>query len=311
MGEHTMLDSELDLHRPAEPTHTTPAAGERRTPRILVAADAEEPPREVLELARELAVLFGGELHLLRVNASDGTVSRSEPARAPSQPSVISVVERHGHSIARADGEFVATVAAYALELNATLVIVPGYLHRGRRVLKLVRSSGCAVLVARRNLMRGMVLAATDLGDPRFPVIRQAGALGALAQTAVVAVHNVPPARVALDVQGERLARIESDTRVTSRQLQTLVEATSTFKIQTAVLTCLLDPVAAILREARDRDASLVVVGTHLDGRAAKRSSVSVDVVNLAATSVLVVPVSKAEAARVGARVGPEPVPAR
>lgn len=300
-----MLNDELDLDRSTEFTHTRSDAGATRPPRILVAADTGGPPADALELARELVFLIGGELHLLLVNANKRAHSAGEQD-LPAHRMVISV-ERHGNAVAHTEGEFVPAVAAYALELNATLIIVPGDAQRGRRVQKLVQSSKRAVLVARRKLT-GMVLAATDLGDRRFPIMRQAGALGQMTRASVVAVHNVSPARVELDLESGRVTRIEPHTGATSRQLEALLAGTSTLKIPTAVLTSFLDPVDAILREARDRDASLVVVGTHLDRGTAKRSSVSSDVVNLAATSVLVVPLSGESGPRMPERVDADAV---
>jgi nucleotide-binding universal stress UspA family protein len=305
-----MLDSELEPRESSEERPAaSPRAGGRHTPRILVAADTHDAAPEMLDIARELVGLLGAELHLVRVTPGEPTAAaRCESTLAPTHPTLDSLVQQDGHSVAVAEGEFVPTVCSYARELNASLVILPGYARRGRDVAKLVRSSGRAVLVAKRRLVSGIVLAATDLSDPRFPVVRRAGALGAVAQISVVAVHNVCPALVQLDGQAGRIARIEADRAATGRQLQALVQVTSNFKIQTAVLTSLLDPVDAILHEARSRDASLVVVGAHLGGRAAKRSSVSADLVNLAPTSVLVVPLRPVQSRAEQPRIDAEPI---
>jgi nucleotide-binding universal stress UspA family protein len=190
-------------------------------------------------------------------------------------------------------GDFVATVCEHAEALGAALLIVSGHEQPGGRITALSRQSGRPVFVARtRPIDSNKVLAATDLSDERFPVLRLAYKFGGFLHAPLVAVHNVPPKSLEAPTRSRRQA--PDPDFVATTGLQALVDVTRSLGYETAVLSCMFDPVDAVLREARARRADTIMVGTH-EPRAGERISVAAQIVNLASQSVLVVPLDHLE----------------
>lgn len=190
-------------------------------------------------------------------------------------------------------GSFVDEVAELARELDVERVIMPPLATPfGATVTALARAAGVPVLVARAPTSHETIVAATDLEDPSYPVIRAAVALAAGLETPIVALHNAVPGRVSL---ASAAARASDRDSVTSggegrRQLERAAAWPELFA--EAVVANDPSPVEAILREARARDADLVVVGSRPRSWLSRvfGSSVASDVVNLARRSVLVAP---------------------
>lgn len=196
-------------------------------------------------------------------------------------------------------GAFVRQVVAYAMGTDAALIVVSPHGDRlGRTVTLLACSAGVPVLVAREATSEDTIVAATDLRSADFPVLRAAAELGQQLDARLVTVHNVSPVAmvVGIDeawpmalrpgdlVRGD-LVRVERSDR--------LVRVCGRLPVLAhPVVRTEVDPVAAILGEARAHDADLVVVGARrydwlswmVDG------SVAAQVVDRAQRSVLVTP---------------------
>jgi nucleotide-binding universal stress UspA family protein len=190
-------------------------------------------------------------------------------------------------------GEFVTQVARYVEEVQAQLLLLPPH---GEGFSELVASlsarTGTPVLVSRAPCKLRTILAATDLRDSEYPVLRFAGALGGRWNSDIVAVHNLDPqpvsgsekAHAPADVLRGEPGRAAGMSRLRRASQQLLAPVR-------AVVRDDADPVDAILDEARAHDAHLVVVGLK-QGHRSNRCGVTARVVDLAQRSVLVVPVS-------------------
>ena len=188
-------------------------------------------------------------------------------------------------------GDFVTQVARYVEAVGAQLLLLP---PQGESVSEIVAALSARtrtpVLVSRAPCSVHTIIAATDLRDAEYPVLRFAGDLGRRLDTDIIAVHNLewpaiagsPGASDPADVlRGEpgRAAGLERLCRV-SQQLLAPVQP---------VVRDDADPVDAILDEARTHDANLVVIGLR-SGREGITGSVAARVVDLTQRSVLVIP---------------------
>jgi nucleotide-binding universal stress UspA family protein len=192
-------------------------------------------------------------------------------------------------------GDFASTVCEHAEALGASLIIVSGYERPGGRVTALARAAAVPVFVSRaRGTDDTTILAATDLTDEQYPILRLAYKLGGLTQAPLVAVHNVAPKTLQLPVRASARAVVAPDPAIVTKRLEALVDVTRKLGFETAVLSSMFDPVDAILREAKARYVDTIVVGTRapLPG---ERGSVAAQVINLATQSVLVIPLEPLE----------------
>lgn len=182
-------------------------------------------------------------------------------------------------------GHLVEDAANRAAEVDAAfLVLAPSTGRLGATAAALARASSRPVLVARTPVRRATLLAATDLKDDDYWVLRQAVELGAQLEAPVVAVHNVSCLPVAFDRHTPR-----GSASIPSQALR-LVRATEQLEssMETIVATE-VDPVDAILDQARAHDADIIVVGTRPRGGLSERS-VAAEVVNRSDRSVLITP---------------------
>lgn len=228
-----------------------------RRSRILLATEASAPPRDCLGLAEELVSATGAELSVLRVEPN----SR----------------------------EFAAKVAARAAEVGARLLLVPSREHSGQRTNTVLQATGIPVLVVWSCVSTCDILAATSLRYTDFPVLRGAAEIGRILGANVAAIHNVVPDSTE---RHEALCRVRDCASASVKERgRMLIEATYVMRLKTAVLTHMVDTVEAILHEARLRNASLIVAGTHLSENR-RVNTVPIDLVNLASRSVLLVPLT-------------------
>jgi nucleotide-binding universal stress UspA family protein len=180
-------------------------------------------------------------------------------------------------------GDFVEDAASRAAEVDAAFIVLPPSTGRlGATAAALARASSRPVLVARTPLRRAALLAATDLKDDTYWVLRQAVELGARLETPVVAVHNVSCLPSGFDTPS-RLDSIQTQALRLVRATEQL-EATMETVVATEV-----DPVDAILDQARARNADVIVVGTRPRGRPSDRS-LAAEVVSRSDRSVLITP---------------------
>lgn len=256
---------------------------------ILFVTSSEQPPRVSLQRAQELADRAGIELRVLRVvperqlspalgfGSEAPLVRFVEAVRATSQHCREVLGRRYADDrLALVTGSLSACAAIYAAEVDAALLILPAGELRGREVTALARNTGRPALVLRPNTRDvRLIVAATDLTQPDYPVLRSARALAALRGCKVFALHAFPRRRVA----AARGAKLQGASRVLG--------------LDGAVLLSARDAVSAILTEAGKRAADVIVVGTHARtalGRAV-RSSVAAKLIDRTARSVWVEPI--------------------
>jgi nucleotide-binding universal stress UspA family protein len=159
---------------------------------------------------------------------------------------------------------------------------------------QLARRSGVKVMVAQEPGRRKAILAATDLASDGFPVLQQAARFGQALHAPLTALHNVDPLMVA-ERAAARLARGAATALAGARLQVRLADAVRSLPVAaTPVVRVEIDPVFAILEEARQNDVDIVVVGVHERSRLERffRGSVAAQVVQKARRSVLVTPIS-------------------
>jgi nucleotide-binding universal stress UspA family protein len=190
-------------------------------------------------------------------------------------------------------GHFIPEVARRAAELGAAwIAVAPQWRQTGRLVTALARRTGFPVLLARESKPGSAIVAATDLGDLRYPVLIAASALGQQLGRHLVALHNHPPSRLRPHLPSPGMPRWQpNDTSGVRGRLLTRVTRAISLDAE-SVIANEQDAVEAILHEARSRDAELIVVGTrsHSWFHRAIVGSVSTALVDRTIRPVLVTP---------------------
>ena len=290
---------------------SSPRLASARSRILFVLFDTGRPTAS-LQRAFALSRVLDADLHVLRVLPETAhvhplfpqchimdavrSVERTLKAMRTTQEWVSEVLgdaEVAGCRVEVRNGAFLEQAAANAAEIGADLIVVPPREGRfGAMVTTLVRVSHVPVLVARAATSDEAIIAATNLEDAEYPVLRKAADLAAHLDARLVAVHNMTPASFGLRSAVTRPGEDAAETR-----RRRLARATKRLSVDTeAVMARLEDPVDAILREARDRDADMVVVGSHHRSWFDRLVSndVATQVVNRARRSVLVTPLETA-----------------
>jgi nucleotide-binding universal stress UspA family protein len=187
-------------------------------------------------------------------------------------------------------GDFVEEVAIHVRMLDATwVVIAPQFERMGPLVTALARAAGVPVLLSRSPIAEGRtVVAATDLLNPRYPVLDQAAVFGQRLERPLVAVHNITPR--------SRLVVRQRQTSPPIPHRDHLLRATRGFPVTVqSVVAREADPVKAILSQARGEQAGMIAVGTRAHSWLHRMTigSVSERVVDEAQRSVLVIPLAE------------------
>lgn len=271
---------------------------DQKTPTVLLAVCGEREPDEALQRARALCDVFDGDLSLLRVVSAARTSRRERfqdvgtrgeasgmAGRAVGWWQRILGEELAGNRFHFSSKDFASAVTSGAEAIRPSLLVISGHEARsGALVRRIVRDTNIPVLVARGLGEGATVVAATDLSDARYPVLR-AGLRIARGQVApLVFVHNARP----------KASRTSSEGAVCA-SLVSLEEVGRELSSQCSRITAnRADSADAILELAEKRYADLIVVGTHVRRslrRVAEQASVARQVVERAVGSVLVVPV--------------------
>jgi nucleotide-binding universal stress UspA family protein len=281
-------------------------------PRILFAASNAGAQADSLERMAALARTLHAELHVLRVLADlhkyapwtpsdhliddgaslDRFTAACRETRAWSQELLQRDLTDERWQVRI--GAFVPEVAEHARALNASLIVLaPEHARMGALVTELVSASALPVLLARGRTTGTAIIAATDLRDRRYPVLDRASVVAERLAAHLVVVHNAGtnglPARLASLLRALKSPESDFDDNCTQR----LAEAVSHLRPDAeAVVAGDFDPVEAILRHARSRDADIIVVGAHARSslRRLVASGVAARVVDRARRSVLVTP---------------------
>ncbi|HEX4337265.1 MAG TPA: universal stress protein [Polyangiaceae bacterium] len=99
-----------------------------------------------------------------------------------------------GRPVLNRSGDFLSVVAETAKVLKPAVIAIPELSgHTGRSVRGFALECGVPVLVAREELESKVILAASDLAHPSFPVLRAAALLSASHRVRVVFLHNLCP----------------------------------------------------------------------------------------------------------------------
>jgi nucleotide-binding universal stress UspA family protein len=192
-------------------------------------------------------------------------------------------------------GEFVQMAAACARHTRAHMIVVSPALQRaGHQAIALARASGAQVLIARGEDGNSPILAATDLQDPAFPVLRSAAEVARRLKQPMIAFHNVDPLSVMSGRAVTSTGVMLSGGVPKATRRESLVSVSRSLRIDpNPVLRTELDPAHAILEEAEACDASLIVVGARSCSwwRRLTSEHVSVRVASESERAVLVTPI--------------------
>ncbi|MEO8178771.1 MAG: universal stress protein [Deltaproteobacteria bacterium] len=276
------------LERRAEP-------GPHGSRTLLLALTDSDYPTIALRQSSSLAGLLGLELHILRVLPTE------RPFLAIAPLDIAHVARRVQRCMVAARdtrawcdqvlaaplsakqlrvriGPFIEDVGSYANELNvAFITLAPSTGRVGARATTLARVSARSVLVVRTSTFQGTLLAATKLEDNDYWVVRRAVEFGSHVGASVVALHNCSP-------WPPRCAGSDKARPLGAQERCPIPVPT--------VVTHELDPVDAILVQARIQRAQTVVVGTRrsswLGGTI--EQGVAVEVIDRCERSVLVAP---------------------
>jgi nucleotide-binding universal stress UspA family protein len=286
-------------------------------PKLLFATSAQRLAPQALCRARWLADEMGAQLYVLRVLPRSLVVTGVrayfqgesgqrlsdflDAARAALQACTDALGDHFDEEhLELSIGEFVETVASQAEQLDASLVVVPAGERSGSVVTRLVRAMNRPVLVARAPAYGRTVIAAADVGETSFAVLRQAQALAQRLQAAIVPMHNISPrvrtARNHSGTDGVPLAAAGPALSMTEQVECPLADVARELCMPPPVVTRHHDPVEAIMAEAHARRAEVVVVGTRTRSWFARvvRKSVAAQLINRAQRSVLVTPLDPA-----------------
>lgn len=276
---------------------------------LLLALHGTERPAAALEKAHSLATLLGHQLRVVQIITTPQRVRKIlygkkniEVLRDGHQAIRNWLVQRlgeHGRfvQITMALGSFVERVAIHARDIDCALIVVaPRAFLAGSAVTALAQRSNKPVLAARTSGVSQGIVAATDLRLEGLPVVGHAARLARDLHAELVALHNVDP--IWIPAGGPLTAMVTPV--VVPRKAETgdrrarLSALTRDLPVRvTPVVTSLIDPVYAILEEARKRSFGLIVVGTR-QRPAWKRllgGSVAARVVSRTQRSVLVSPI--------------------
>jgi len=268
--------------------------------RILFAFEKPRFPTVSLRRTLALAKRLDGDLYILRLVSAISRVGSRDTN--PSAQDVTATREWVSETLGERfseprlevrTGAFVEQTASHALQLGAALIAMPpGVGGLGTTVTQLAELSRVPVFVARATRSHGPIIAATDLEDGEYPVLRRATELAAQLDVSVVAVHNLTHIKLMTGPSATWTMTAPPNSELRELYRQKLVRASKRLHAHAATVVAIEDsPVDAILREARSRNADVVVVGTHRSWFARViGASVAAQVVNQARRSVLVTP---------------------
>jgi nucleotide-binding universal stress UspA family protein len=195
-----------------------------------------------------------------------------------------------GHVVIRS-GAFVHEVVSHSERRQAVLIIVPPDLGRlGSVVTQLALLARRRIFVARPPCRSRTILAASDLATPGLPVLQEAARLVRVLRMALVSFHQVNP--LSSDDQDDGSERGPMQLASSELRLERALEWLAT--PGAAEVRLGVDPASAIVTEAHDRQADLVVVGVRQRSRLERLvyGSIAAQVVKRAGCSVLVAPVT-------------------
>jgi len=285
----------------------TRQSGERATQAqrgVLIALRANEGTGSCIARARDLAQRFGETVRVLCVIAEKSRPRRLLSGNATPPSAATDSVQRWlaqelGDLAREAPvdfrrGHFARQVIEETRELRPRYVVLRESPRSGDVVTQIARESGAQVLVAHSKTSPTAILAATDLKDPSFSVLRRAAQLARAMSQPLITFHNVDPLSMMTGRAALSSGVVLSGGVSAATRRESLVGVSRALQVEpTPVIRTELDPVHAILDEAEVCDAGLIVVGTHSCSwwQRLMSESVAVRVVNEADRDVLVTPI--------------------
>jgi nucleotide-binding universal stress UspA family protein len=223
---------------------------------ILVATALHEASVPALRRGVVLAEIFDARLHVLHV------VSRISPALQERSEVTRDAVRRWAEADAQivlpddavlvGAGDPADAITGAAEEVHADLVVIGRPGRDGATLDGLCRSPTRSILIADRQRNRGELVAATDMLDPKFPIVHSAARLARALEAHVTVVHNVEAGGPAEGVRlGTILTRVHSLERLAC-------ELASVRGAKVGATRATSDAIADV---ALARDADIVVVG--------------------------------------------------
>jgi len=247
--------------------------------RLLIATRGPERPTVALEVALRLARTLRLQLHVLRVlpgrvglsvldasgAGSFGAPGWADSVRKETSAWVSGVISTGlpEDQVQVRTGRFEDMVAAEATALAPDIIVVSDAGRADGAALQIVRVTDTPVLVARSlNACREIVVAATNLKRPEYPVVRRACAVAEQLGSSLIAVHNVHP-RETISASGivwPVSAPVVIDSADAAARRLDRLRGQFDAPVQT-VLSQESDASDAILRAADLSNAQLIVVG--------------------------------------------------
>lgn len=286
-----------------------PGAGAARS--LLFALPALGYPTGSLKSAAQLALRTGMILHVVRVLPARRAQPEgvANPLAGPTREAArrlracretrawcdqVLTQPLPALRIAVRAGEFVSEIARRAHELRAELIsMAPLEGRSGSIVAALARSAGVPVLVTRRPSTARSLLAASDLEDETYPILRRTAALASEETAEVLLFHDLHPPRQSQPATAQDSTSAAAARRVEVQRQRLLCAARRWLPGGRVVVTDENDPARAIVTQAAQSDVDTIVVGTRPHPWLARRmaQTVAARVVEAADRSVLVVPI--------------------
>jgi hypothetical protein len=272
--EFALKESSEARVRPREP----------RSPLVLLATPLSSQSTYTFTKAHELARSLSADVVVLRVSTPSFT-GCARPAAAGFESSVLD-----------RNGDFLSVVIETARALQPAIIAIPELRGQtGRSVHDLALECGIPILVARDGVESGVILAASDLSNPCFPVLRTGALLSACLGARVVFLHNLAPtfsygARTSAAPKGcppSIVDRME-DLRLAAHALN--VESQNVVTVRPKVGEALM---SVIRRECPD----IVIVGARAHHAAnSATESLAQTMFDEIAPSIVVVPIERSRA---------------
>lgn len=278
---------------------------------VVLALRGAEQPRGSLQRAHRLAHALDQQLVIVRVLAAPSKLSAV--VRTFLGPRKAAVPPRDAYRATRRwllrclgtpakairvvviGGEFVPMAASCARHTRARMMVIsPDSPRAGHQAIALARASGTQVLIARGDEGRSPILAATDLQDPAFSVLRSAAEVARLLKQPMIAFHNVDPLSVMSGRAVTSTGVVLTGGVPKATRRESLVSVSRWLQIDpNPILRTDLDPAHAIMDEAEAREASIIVVGARSRPwwRRLMSEHVPVRVANQSQLAVLVTPI--------------------
>jgi len=196
-------------------------------------------------------------------------------------------------------GRMIAQLAEEASRAPTRLIVLPAGVVEARHAVELANDLQVPVLLARPQSTNPLVVAATDLRYPDYPVINEASELAPALAARLLCVHNRAPQLPGIDPMMAMflpLSAIEVEREYGDAQALRAAAASIDRDADT-IVTGQSRPVDAILDVARVQDADLIVVGAARHGSIYRwlTGSTAAAVVRRAKRSVLLTPLDRSQ----------------